>query len=119
MTRDNSAARSAGARSRGAIKRDETGDKLPGFDPAAAPYETDAEAGGLSQPDETLSRPRSAVQHDRNAASHAPSLRRWDTVTKRTSAREASLREGPAYLIWWVIIAAAVLGYVLFSWIVQ
>jgi hypothetical protein len=114
MTTDNSVARNGGARLRGAKKRGETGDKPPGFDPAAPPYETDAEAGGLSQPDETLSPPRSAVQHDSNAASHAAALRRWDTVTKRTSAREASLREGPAYLIWWVIIAAAVLGYALF-----
>jgi hypothetical protein len=31
---------------RAAIQRGETGDKIPGFDPAAAPMETDAEAGG-------------------------------------------------------------------------
>lgn len=31
---------------RAATQRGETGDKIPGFDPAAAPMETDAEAGG-------------------------------------------------------------------------
>lgn len=31
---------------RAATERGETGDKIPGFDPAAAPMETDAEAGG-------------------------------------------------------------------------
>jgi len=43
--------KSAGARIRGAIQKGETGDKVPGFDPAAAPMETDAEAGGSSFPD--------------------------------------------------------------------
>jgi len=28
---------------------------------------------------------------------------------------EAPLREGAAYLIWWVMIAAVVMGYLLFS----
>jgi hypothetical protein len=31
---------------RAAVDRGETGDKIPGFDPAAAPMETDSEAGG-------------------------------------------------------------------------
>lgn len=31
---------------RASTQRGETGDKIPGFDPAAAPMETDAEAGG-------------------------------------------------------------------------
>jgi hypothetical protein len=34
------------AQLRGDIDRGETGDKTPGVDPAAAPMETDAEAGG-------------------------------------------------------------------------
>jgi hypothetical protein len=34
---------------RAATQRGETGDKIPGFDPAAAPMETDAEAGGSAQ----------------------------------------------------------------------
>lgn len=33
---------------RAATQRGETGDKIPGFDPAAAPMETDAEAGGAA-----------------------------------------------------------------------
>ncbi len=34
------------AQVRGDIEQGRTGDKTGGFDPAAAPYETDAEAGG-------------------------------------------------------------------------
>ncbi len=34
------------AQIRGDIQRGVTGDKRPGFDPAAAPLETDSEAGG-------------------------------------------------------------------------
>lgn len=34
------------AQVRGDIQRGKTGDKHPGFDPAAAPLETDAESGG-------------------------------------------------------------------------
>lgn len=38
---------STAAQVRGDIQRGMTGDKRPGIDPAAAPMETDAEAGGL------------------------------------------------------------------------
>jgi hypothetical protein len=38
------------ARDRGDIQQGYTGDKVPGFDPAAAPLETDAEAAGTPQP---------------------------------------------------------------------
>lgn len=38
------------ARIRGDIQQGRTGDKVPGFDPAMAPLETDAEAGGAAQP---------------------------------------------------------------------
>jgi hypothetical protein len=37
---------STGSQVRGQIQAGETGDIRPGFDPAAAPMETDAEAGG-------------------------------------------------------------------------
>ncbi|RST83877.1 hypothetical protein EJC49_21700 [Aquibium carbonis] len=33
---------------RAATQRGQTGDKIPGFDPAMAPMETDAEAGGAA-----------------------------------------------------------------------
>lgn len=48
---------------RAATQRGETGDKIPGFDPAAAPMETDSEAGGAPSggaagvPAETARRP--------------------------------------------------------------
>lgn len=69
--------KSYGARARDAIQRGETGNKIPGFDPAATPLETHAEAGGSSQPAcERRSQPTTdseifSVRHDdSNASSH-------------------------------------------------
>lgn len=45
MTNDTSA-RTGELGARASTQRGETGDKIPGYDPAAAPMETDAEAGG-------------------------------------------------------------------------
>jgi len=119
MAKDSFADKSAGARLRGAIQRGETGEKVPGFDPAAAPYETDAEAGGIPLPvdcDPTL---RSVKLHDSNASSHGSSLRAWPARDPKPASRDAPMREGPAYLIWWLIIAAGIIGYLLFSWVWQ
>lgn len=52
------------AQVRGDIDRGLTGDKRPGFDPAAAPLETDAEAGGASQPAAELDAARDAPRQD-------------------------------------------------------
>jgi hypothetical protein len=41
---------STSAQLRGDIQAGLTGDKQPGFDPAMAPLETDAEAGGVALP---------------------------------------------------------------------
>lgn len=38
------------AQVRGDIQRGRTGDKVPGFDPAVVPLETDSEAGGAPMP---------------------------------------------------------------------
>lgn len=81
--------KSSGARARGAIQRGYTGDKVPGIDPAAAPLETDAEAGGSSQPaGERESRPTTAPEivtvrgDDSNASSHTSGLRGWNPKRK-------------------------------------
>lgn len=106
--------KSIGARARGAIQRGETGDKVPGFDPAAAPMETDAEAGGNSQP----ARVNTVATEDSNASSHASGLRAWASEKKAPPARgKAKMREGPAYLVWWFIIAMVVIGYFAISWV--
>lgn len=107
--------KSAGAQTRGAIQRGETGDKVPGFDPAAAPMETDAEAGGISQPSAD-DQPRRARSDRANASSHASGLREWRSQDS-TQKERANIREGPAYLVWWFIIVVIVIGYFAISWI--
>ncbi len=61
------------AQVRGDIDKGRTGDKTPGFDPAAAPMETDAEAGGTPLTPEEAAQAREAerrgVAGRRNAAS--------------------------------------------------
>lgn len=60
------------AQLRGDIDAGKSGDKTPSFDPAAAPMETDAEAGGAAPtPDEIAqarSHERRGVKGRRNAA---------------------------------------------------
>ncbi|ABS16989.1 MULTISPECIES: hypothetical protein [Brucella] len=112
--------KSSGARARGAIQRGEAGDKVPGFDPAVAPMETDAEAGGSAQPAEDHgTRPLAAPvkPDDSNASSHASGLRAWPPKENARSARKTTqMREGPAYMVWWFIIAVVVIGYFIVSW---
>jgi len=60
--------RPTAANIRGDIQQGATGDKQPMFDPAAAPLETDAEAGGAPMTDEQL-RVTRANQPRRTASS--------------------------------------------------
>ncbi len=111
-----SADKSTGARARGAIQRGETGDKVPGFDPAAAPMETDAEAGGNSQPAGDA-QPQAVSADDSNASSHASGLRAGSSEENaRSASGSARMREGSAYLVWWFIIAVVIIGYFVISW---
>lgn len=48
------------AQVRGDIDKGLTGDKAPGFDPAAAPMETDAEAGGAPPSPDEVAQARAA-----------------------------------------------------------
>jgi hypothetical protein len=61
------------AQLRGDINSGKTGDKTPGFDPAAAPMETDAEAGGAPPTAEEVAQARAqerrGIEGKRNAAS--------------------------------------------------
>jgi hypothetical protein len=60
------------AQLRGDINSGKTGDKTPGFDPAAAPMETDAEAGGAPPTPEEVAQARAnerrGIQGRQNAA---------------------------------------------------
>lgn len=104
----------SGARVRGAIQKGETGDKVPGFDPAAAPLETDAEAGGESVAMEPQARREAG---DSNASSHASGLRPFETLEKLPE-ETSDMREGHAYLIGWLIILSLVAaGYFITLWV--
>ncbi|PAQ11057.1 hypothetical protein CIT26_06835 [Mesorhizobium temperatum] len=61
------------AKARGAIQGGATRDKTPGFDPAAAPEETDAEAAGVPNP-VAEARPRRQPEFT-NEASFANAMR--------------------------------------------
>lgn len=74
------------ARIRGDIQQGHTGDKVPGFDPAMAPLETDAEAGGATQP--VLESERAGATRpppDANASETGSAIRPFsaDTQTPR------------------------------------
>jgi len=75
---------------RGDIQKGLTDDKVPGFDPAAAPMETDAEAAGNAEPlpgYEGLDVHPVAGSHDANASSHGNAMRPFDTAKPASSAR--------------------------------
>ncbi len=63
---------------RGDIQAGATGDKRPGFDPAAAPLETDGEAGGNGMTAEEVNLARRATQApapDRSALGYGNAMR--------------------------------------------
>lgn len=74
---------------RGDIQHGRTGDKRPGFDPAAAPLETDAEAGASAlSPEQTAmavesggARPTKSADAD----SYNGAMRRWERSTPTRS----------------------------------
>lgn len=88
------------------IQRGEAGDKVPGIDPAAAPLETDSEAGGapLHSPLPTggpaagPARPSSA-----NASSHADAMRAPE------ARRRESRLTGPLIALAIIVIVGALL----------
>ncbi|MBZ9846896.1 hypothetical protein LB565_02705 [Mesorhizobium sp. CA14] len=88
------------AEDRGEIQAGTNQDKTPGFDPAAAPLETDAEASGTTNP----ARP-AALREPKftNQASFANAMRRPENATGLRPARTA-----PVLVIAALVILAAV-----------
>ncbi|WFP62160.1 hypothetical protein [Mesorhizobium sp. WSM4904] len=87
------------AEDRGQIQAGMTGDKTPGFDPAAAPQETDAEAGDAA--DTT----GPATQHEpkfTNQASFANAMRRPENASGLQPGTK-----GPVLVIAALVILAA------------
>jgi hypothetical protein len=83
------------AQIRGDIQKGYAGDKVPGFDPAAAPLETDAEAAGTHQP-AMPERPTYRSVKGANSSSHGTAMRPFE-------ADQSSRRP----LFWFIIVALA------------
>ncbi|RWM06991.1 hypothetical protein [Mesorhizobium sp.] len=98
----NSQSKRTPAEDRGEIQSGMTHDKTPGFDPAAAPQETDAEAGDSASSARPASRHRPGFS---NQASFANAMRRPENATGLQPSRK-----GPVL----VIAAFAVLAAVAF-----
>ncbi|MCX2721627.1 hypothetical protein [Roseibium salinum] len=74
---------------RGDIQRGLAGDKKPGFDPAAAPMETDAESGGTPTTAEAAATDRQAQWNPNPSdyqGSKASAMREFDTPPPRKAA---------------------------------
>jgi cobalamin biosynthesis Mg chelatase CobN len=106
---------SSAAADRGAIDQGKTGDKVSGFDPAAAPMEADAEAGGEATAPDMSSIPRGPsltaqplgveVEPGFNAASHGSAMRRFD----QDGSKSRGIPGWPIMIILAVVVIAAVL----------
>lgn len=100
---------------RGDIQRGRTGDKRPGFDPAAAPLETDSEAGAsaLSPEQIAMSRESGAALQTGSADtdSYNEAMRREERPVQ-TDSRSGRLI---IYLVVAVVAAMAVAAVALFG----
>ena len=97
------------ARDRGDIQQGHTGDKVKGFDPAMAPMETDAEAGGVSQPvapELRSMRPTGGKPKQTNSSSYGSAMRPFDGEEK---ARSLRLPLAVATLVLVAVLVAAVI----------
>lgn len=83
-------------------------EKTPGFDPAAAPLETDAEASGYAVSDSQLEGPRQF----RNASSYGDAMRPMEGASKKAPERMLPLFIIAGFIAaaMAVIILAAALG---------
>lgn len=94
---------------RGDIQKGLTGDKVPGFDPAAAPMETDAEAAGNAEPlpgYEGLDVHPVARAHDANASSHGNAMRPFDS--EKSAGKSRTL-----WIVLVVLIAAILIALIM------
>ncbi|MCY1664637.1 hypothetical protein [Rhizobium sp. SL86] len=100
---------------RGDIQRGLTGDKRPGIDPAAAPMEADAEAGGTSPTQEEIDMART-TQAAPSAGHSQLKSRNFDTAMQPTAGTLEKKPSLPALvpgIVVVVIAAALLLGVVL------
>jgi len=74
MTSESQPTRASPSQERGAIDSGETGEKVAGIDPAAAPMETDAEAGGAPTLPVANTQPRTPPKNH-NATSTGTAMR--------------------------------------------
>jgi len=79
-------------------------DKVAGFDPATAPMETDAEAGGVATLGGNLRPASSTSDRSQNGASHGSAIRPFDDTRKA----ESSVNWMLVFLAGCAVIAAAV-----------
>lgn len=80
-----------------AIDAGVTGEKVPGYDPATAPMETDAEAGGTASETTSDPVPLAKAGANPNATSHASALRKpilGDNAESKANARFAGMMGG-------------------------
>ncbi|AWM26716.1 hypothetical protein N181_19030 [Sinorhizobium fredii USDA 205] len=99
------------AQLRGDIQRGRTGDKKPGFDPAAAPLETDGEAAGTPLDPEATREARVAQLHGKPvevATEFGDAMRPFAAAESGQSSRP---RLGLSLLISGVVLAATALVY--------
>jgi hypothetical protein len=96
-----SSERETAANIRGDIQRGRSGDKKPGFDPAAAPMETDGEAGGTPLDEESVRLDR-AAQYNPDPSDHHGT----DATAMRMFEPERAAREKRQRQTW--ILAAAI-----------
>lgn len=115
-TKTDSGKPSTASQVRGDIQRGLTGDKRPGLDPAAAPMETDAEAGGTPPTQEEIDMARS-TQPNAASSGHRPlKSRNFDTAmqpAEGTVEKKPSLPALVPVIVVVVVAAALLLGVIL------
>jgi hypothetical protein len=92
------------AQLRGDIDEGKTGDKVPGFDPAAAPLGTDDEAGGATTP------PGLAADERRQAASQGQAVERPNAAAPELAPVGGGVRPRPLGLLVGVGIAVVLVA---------
>jgi hypothetical protein len=90
---------------RAATQAGRTFDKIPGFDPAMAPMETDAEAGGAHVAAEGMSMSRDPAQR--------PPETTTNSAMRNPNGAEYAPRAGAGVMLLYVVVPVAVLLAVL------
>ena len=105
--------RTTGAQVRGQIQSGETGYIRPGFDPAAAPMETDAEAGG--QP---MSPDQARIAVEDRAGVRSDKQRNFDVAMREPGSAETSSQTGRLRPIGISVVVLIVIcvGLAVLSW---